>query len=313
MACNTDFQPITVLSCQCASLSQVLIHHGLFPTAPSQPRVAVSVELLSFYRALFERSCDAVNALAHALNTHYSRRGFRFTNKDVKSIPLIVYPPLTFVQGSSVLEPFRYQLMSAQRICVPVNCPSLWGPPRNLTRSIPSAKGCSRTVHWIEKGCRGHTIAQQPASRRKRRLQRRLHLRLMSSRSPTHPTTLTRGLNSSHKTYIEPRLRPTLREIKRYPQHLSRSEHCLCASGVVLEWCMNLRMPSTQWQISVHLQVPSSTQKNLAGIATVARSTRTQWTPRRRRRRRREHPTRRLMPHRVLESARPKGRSHRAR
>ncbi|KAF9231360.1 hypothetical protein BU15DRAFT_56234, partial [Melanogaster broomeanus] len=61
-------------------LPQVLLYHGLFPTAPSQPCMAVSVELLSFYRTLFERSCDAVNALASALNSHYTRRGFRMTS-----------------------------------------------------------------------------------------------------------------------------------------------------------------------------------------------------------------------------------------
>ncbi|KAG1724201.1 uncharacterized protein EDB91DRAFT_1239990 [Suillus paluster] len=47
----------------------------LFPTAPSQPRMAVSIDLLSFYRALFERSCDTINALASALKTHYSLKG----------------------------------------------------------------------------------------------------------------------------------------------------------------------------------------------------------------------------------------------
>ncbi|KAG6369896.1 hypothetical protein JVT61DRAFT_13361 [Boletus reticuloceps] len=88
------FQPICVLSCQCVSLPQLLIRNGLFPTAPSQPRMAVSIELLAFYRALFERSCDAVNALATALNSHYSRRGFRFTDK----------------AGSAVQEPFRRSL-----------------------------------------------------------------------------------------------------------------------------------------------------------------------------------------------------------
>ncbi|KAI5987435.1 hypothetical protein EDD15DRAFT_2173414, partial [Pisolithus albus] len=50
-------------------LLQLLICNGLFPTAPSQPHMAVSVELLGFYRALFERYCDAVNALASALHT----------------------------------------------------------------------------------------------------------------------------------------------------------------------------------------------------------------------------------------------------
>ncbi|KAG2352588.1 hypothetical protein BDR07DRAFT_1303416 [Suillus spraguei] len=57
-------------------LPQVLLHHGLFPTAPSQPHMAVSIELLEFYQALFEQSCDAINALALALKMHYSCRGF---------------------------------------------------------------------------------------------------------------------------------------------------------------------------------------------------------------------------------------------
>jgi hypothetical protein len=69
--------------CQCENVSQVLVRHGLFPTAPSQPRMAISTDLLDFFRALFERSCDAVNAMASALNTFYNRRGFRFLNKEV--------------------------------------------------------------------------------------------------------------------------------------------------------------------------------------------------------------------------------------
>ncbi|KAG2115640.1 hypothetical protein DEU56DRAFT_932629 [Suillus clintonianus] len=64
---------------------------GLFPTAPSQPRMAVSLELLSFYRTLFERSCDAINALTYALKTYYSRRGFRLTDS----------------KGDEIREPFR--------------------------------------------------------------------------------------------------------------------------------------------------------------------------------------------------------------
>ncbi|KAG1769148.1 hypothetical protein EDD22DRAFT_771437 [Suillus occidentalis] len=83
------FVSIDVLSCECSSLPQVLLHHGLFPTSPSQPRMAVSVDLLSFYRALFERLCDAINALASALKTHYSRRGFQVTDARVRSICLV--------------------------------------------------------------------------------------------------------------------------------------------------------------------------------------------------------------------------------
>lgn len=67
------FLYVNVLACNCSMLLQVLVHHGLFPTAPSQPRMAISVDLLAFYRALFEHSCDAIHALASALKTHYAR------------------------------------------------------------------------------------------------------------------------------------------------------------------------------------------------------------------------------------------------
>ncbi|KAG2115166.1 uncharacterized protein F5147DRAFT_543483, partial [Suillus discolor] len=55
----------------------------LFPTAPSQPRMAVSTDLLTFYHALFKHSCNAIHALAHILKTHYACRGFLMTNADV--------------------------------------------------------------------------------------------------------------------------------------------------------------------------------------------------------------------------------------
>jgi len=55
-------------------VSQVLVQNGLFPTALSQIRMAVSIELLDFYAALFERFCDAVKAMAAALNTFYTKR-----------------------------------------------------------------------------------------------------------------------------------------------------------------------------------------------------------------------------------------------
>ncbi|KAI6103139.1 hypothetical protein EDD17DRAFT_1495095, partial [Pisolithus thermaeus] len=52
-------------------LPQLLICNSLFPTAPSQPHMEVSVELLGFYCALFEHSCDAISALAFALHAQY--------------------------------------------------------------------------------------------------------------------------------------------------------------------------------------------------------------------------------------------------
>ncbi|KAG2096052.1 uncharacterized protein F5147DRAFT_747619 [Suillus discolor] len=74
----------------CGSLC-VLIHHGLFPTAPSQPQMAVSVDLLSFYCTLFEHSCDAINALASALKNYYSWWGYQMTD----------------AQGKVIQDPFR--------------------------------------------------------------------------------------------------------------------------------------------------------------------------------------------------------------
>ena len=49
--------------------------------------MAVSVDLLSFFHVLFERSCDTIHALASALGTYYSRRGFHVTDHKVSDIP----------------------------------------------------------------------------------------------------------------------------------------------------------------------------------------------------------------------------------
>ncbi|KAL4071964.1 hypothetical protein J3A83DRAFT_4358317 [Scleroderma citrinum] len=75
---------VDVHICCCSTLPQTLVSHGLFPTVLSQPRMAVSVELLSFYQALFECSCNAINALSTALSTYYYRQGFCVTNHKVK-------------------------------------------------------------------------------------------------------------------------------------------------------------------------------------------------------------------------------------
>ncbi|KIM65716.1 hypothetical protein SCLCIDRAFT_112496, partial [Scleroderma citrinum Foug A] len=64
-------------------LPQLLLHSRLFPTAPSQPCLAISVDLLTFYHALFERSCNSISALASALHTHYEHQGFQVTTWEV--------------------------------------------------------------------------------------------------------------------------------------------------------------------------------------------------------------------------------------
>jgi hypothetical protein len=47
--------------------------------------MAISIELLNFYHALFERSCDAVNAMAAALHSFYSGRGYHMLNRKVRA------------------------------------------------------------------------------------------------------------------------------------------------------------------------------------------------------------------------------------
>ncbi|KAI9062699.1 hypothetical protein FKP32DRAFT_1573466 [Trametes sanguinea] len=93
-------QTSSVLCLHFETMAQVLVSNGLFPTSPTLPRVAISIDLLDFYFALFERSADAVSALAGALKTFYQRRGF----------------PLTFsliIQGEPVQDPFRRGMSNA--------------------------------------------------------------------------------------------------------------------------------------------------------------------------------------------------------
>ncbi|OCH83923.1 hypothetical protein OBBRIDRAFT_815662 [Obba rivulosa] len=69
---------------------------GMFPTSPTLPRIAVSVDLLEFYFAIFERSGDAITALARALRNYYTRRGWRVLD--------------SANQGTPMLDPFRKPL-----------------------------------------------------------------------------------------------------------------------------------------------------------------------------------------------------------
>ena len=89
-----DIATITFETCECITLPQALVHHGLFPTSPTQPRLSVSIDLLDLYFALFERSADAVSALAGALKTMYTRRGFSILNGKVS---LAFYRPVLAV------------------------------------------------------------------------------------------------------------------------------------------------------------------------------------------------------------------------
>ncbi|KAJ7463706.1 hypothetical protein FB451DRAFT_1139435 [Mycena latifolia] len=92
-------ESVHVITCSCMPVPVLLVCHGVFPTSPSQCRTGVSIDFLDVYRALFERSCDAITALAAALHTVYDRRGFRVIS--------------TRSRGGLVKEPFREGLAQA--------------------------------------------------------------------------------------------------------------------------------------------------------------------------------------------------------
>ncbi|KAJ7573267.1 hypothetical protein C8J56DRAFT_1132067 [Mycena floridula] len=83
--------------CLCQDLCYVLVNNGLFPATPTHPRTAFSMVFLDLYRALFERSCDAINAMSSAMQTFYERRGFPSVHND----------------GALKKDPLRKQLSSA--------------------------------------------------------------------------------------------------------------------------------------------------------------------------------------------------------
>lgn len=78
-----DFKTFVVESCQCQDVMTTLVSHGLFPTSPYRPRVAVSIDLLELYHAFFQRSCEAVTAVAAALKVFYTFRGYIHYNSKV--------------------------------------------------------------------------------------------------------------------------------------------------------------------------------------------------------------------------------------
>ncbi|KAJ7922225.1 hypothetical protein B0H13DRAFT_2411706 [Mycena leptocephala] len=72
----THIQYITVSTCSCKPVA-VLVEHGVFPASPTKTKTGLAIDLLDLYRALFERSCDTITALAAVLHTLYDQRGFR--------------------------------------------------------------------------------------------------------------------------------------------------------------------------------------------------------------------------------------------
>jgi hypothetical protein len=80
----TAYKTIFVYQCKCQSIAHLLVSNGLFPMSPKAPRRAVSIMLLDFYRAIYEKSSDAVYAFSGALDNHYRRRGFSLRTSKVQ-------------------------------------------------------------------------------------------------------------------------------------------------------------------------------------------------------------------------------------
>jgi predicted acetyltransferase len=63
----------------------MLVAKGFFPTAPSEPRVAITIDLLDFYESLNTSSGTPVSALASTLASFYHKRGWTVLNDQVRA------------------------------------------------------------------------------------------------------------------------------------------------------------------------------------------------------------------------------------
>ena len=78
---------INVSSCIFSTLPHgMLISSGLFPTVPTQPWMAISIKLFSFFCAIFQCLCDATHTLVATLSTYYARQGFHMMDHKVSDI-----------------------------------------------------------------------------------------------------------------------------------------------------------------------------------------------------------------------------------
>jgi hypothetical protein len=86
-----DVVRVHIVTCDCMPLGVLLVQHGVFPASPTKPHVGVSLDVLDIYRAMFERSCDAIHALAAALHTIYDCRGFTVVSERVSDFNISLY------------------------------------------------------------------------------------------------------------------------------------------------------------------------------------------------------------------------------
>ncbi|KXN90747.1 hypothetical protein AN958_03669 [Leucoagaricus sp. SymC.cos] len=110
-----DFCQYEVSSCRCQETTHVLLVNGLCPTTPSYLCITVSIHLLKFYHALFEKSCDVVNVIANTLSIFYTQQGFVLLDKKVSLIDTqkLVFTNIHLMAG----ETYSRCLLKGARLC----------------------------------------------------------------------------------------------------------------------------------------------------------------------------------------------------
>ncbi|KAJ7840589.1 hypothetical protein B0H14DRAFT_3457948 [Mycena olivaceomarginata] len=98
----SHLEQVEVATCSCMPVAVLLVQNGVFPASPSRVQTGVSIDLLEIYHALFERSCDAITALASALYMIYDRRGFRILAQ--KNTGQLATDPFRKLLGHAVLR-----------------------------------------------------------------------------------------------------------------------------------------------------------------------------------------------------------------
>jgi hypothetical protein len=141
-------EQVQITTCKCQPVSVLLVKNGVFPTSPTKPRTGVSLDLLEIYRALFERSCDAITALAAALHTIYERRGFRVYSSKVCMFQSLLTAHLIF---NCSIESWHACKKSVSR--GPRKCCHMVQPPQRPTTRTASCYTCC---------CRSSTLPHKP-------------------------------------------------------------------------------------------------------------------------------------------------------
>jgi hypothetical protein len=81
---------IDLPTCSCRPFITVLVENGFFPTAPTQPNLAISIDFLEFYYALFEKSAlhPTLNLGAAMTHSHPPHRTYCANEKGKMTITM---------------------------------------------------------------------------------------------------------------------------------------------------------------------------------------------------------------------------------